>query len=262
MDVVLKTTQLTYELDGTGRARADARGADQGARGRGATRRRRAQAAPDLRDRAHPPELRDGRRRQEAPRARRSSSRSAAPSTSTSARTCSSSRTSPQNIDEIQAARRASSTAGAAGRDRSEDHPDQPRHRARRSACSGASTAAWRRSSATRPASAFPNSGTVGGRVDAAGPGHAGAERPARRRHSSERARRSTCRSPGATSRARPVAGRDQRRVQPRRRALGARAQGQAQDSVDAARHDAEQQGSGSHAGLPDSDSDRRRTTP
>ena len=61
--------------------------------------------------------------------------------------------------------------------------------------------------------------------------------------------------------RPRPRAGArlDQRRVQPRRGAVGARAHGPGPHPVDAARLDAEQHRGRDHAGHPDSDSDRRQ---
>ena len=62
----------------------------------------------------------------------------------------------------------------------------------------------------------------------------------------------------GATQRHRPGARLDQRRAQPRRGAVGARASGPGPDPLDAAGLDAEQHRGRDHAGHPDSDSDRR----
>ena len=100
----------------------------------------------------------------------------------------------------------------------------------------------------------FPNRGTVGGRVQQQGPVTQGPTIRARPPWSAP-APPSTCRCRRVVG-ARPVARRHQRRVRHRHGDYRARAPGQGQDSVDAARDDAEQQAGGSHAGLPDSDSD------
>ena len=82
---------------------------------------------------------------------------------------------------------------------------------------------------------AFPNSGNLGGRVGddaAAGRGRAtGRQQPTAVNLAAS----------GASERHRPGARVGQRRVQPRRRAVGARNERQRPAAVDAARHDAEQ---------------------
>jgi type II secretory pathway component HofQ len=75
---------------------------------------------------------------------------------------------------------------------------------------------------------AFPNRGTASGRVVTQGSVQQGPNDP----------------------RATPLDGRDQRRLRARLGTHGTRTRGQGQDSVDAARHHAEQQSRGSHAGV------------
>ena len=80
---------------------------------------------------------------------------------------------------------------------------------------------------------AFPNNGIALRPHDQQqGPVTQGAERPARGDTSTRPGTAVNLPATGATSRDRPLARRDQRRVQPRRRALGARAQGPGQDPV------------------------------
>ena len=107
--------------------------------------------------------------------------------------------------------------AAAAGRDRGADRPDHPRLRPRDRRAVGLQRAGRRRSSATRPALAFPNKGSLSGRTG----GIQGAARRARRRGTAV-----NLAVPAATQRHRPRARVGQRRVQPRRRAVGARADG------------------------------------
>ena len=92
MDVVLKSGQLTYELEGPVLRvlTRDARTKELQAE---AEQKRASQAAPDLADAPHAPELLAGRRREEAARGRAHRLRARHASRSTSAPTCSSSRT-------------------------------------------------------------------------------------------------------------------------------------------------------------------------
>ena len=109
-----------------------------------------------------------------------------------------------------------------------------------------ASTATSTRRSATRRRSRFRTTARSAG-----GPARRADRRPAAAGHGQPR-------GPGGDERHRPGARLGQRRVRPRHRADGARAQRQRPPAVDPARDDAEQRGGRDDAGHPDSDSDRR----
>ena len=110
---------------------------------------------------------------------------------------------------------------------------------------------------------AFPNNGSLGGRVgDAQGPGTGFTQGPTDPRGTAPNQNTATVVSLAGRRRDvrhRPGARVDQRRVQPRRRAHRAREHRQGTRPVDAAADDAEQPGSRSRAGHSDSDSDRRQ---
>ena len=108
---------------------------------------------------------------------------------------------------------------------------------------------------------AFPNNGSLGGRVGGAqrqAPARPGSDDPRGGTRTRTRRRPSTSRPPAATSAIGLALGVDQRRVQPRRRADRARAHRQGAHPLDAAPDDAEQPRGRSRAGRPDSDSDGR----
>ena len=127
--------------------------------------------------------------------------------------------------DRGRADRRRST--GRSRRSKSKRASSRPRATSRaRSASSGASTAASTRRSATRPAWRFPNNGSLGGRVGGTQARTGFTQGPTDPRGGTESEHgdgRQPRAPPAATSGDRPGARLDQRRVQPRRRADGAR---------------------------------------
>ena len=107
-------------------------------------------------------------------------------------------------------------------------------------------------------ASAFPNNGTVGGRVTQQGTVTQGPNDPRATATRADRARPSTCRSPGATSALGLSLGAINGAFGIDVAISALEHEGKLKILSHAARDDAEQQAGRSHAGLPDSDSDRR----